>query len=114
MSGISTRVRDLEETEQNIRKFRPWYDNSVQTLRILRRLTEAFPEDSSVTAKTLEIHDPGVVTCSGTARDQAALLKVLDALRASRDVTDVQVDQLRGKSPLQFSFNFHWEGTTQP
>ncbi len=113
-SGISTRVRDLEETEQNIRKFRPWYDNSVQTLRILRRLTEAFPEDSSVTAKTLEIHDPGVVTCSGTARDQAALLKVLDALRASRDVTDVQVDQLRGKSPLQFSFNFHWEGTTQP
>lgn len=113
-SEISSRVRELEETEQNIRKFRPWYDNSVQTLRILRRLTEAFPEDSSVTAKTLEIHDPGVVTCSGTARDQAALLKVLDALRASRDVTEVQVDQLRGKSPLQFSFNFHWEGTTQP
>ena len=113
-SEISTRVRELEETEQNIRKFRPWYDNSVQTLRILRRLTEAFPEDSSVTAKTLEIHDPGVVTCSGTARDQAALLKVLDALRASRDVTEVQVDQLRGKSPLQFSFNFHWEVSTQP
>lgn len=113
-SEISTRVRELEETEQNIRKFRPWYDNSVQTLRILRRLTEAFPEDSSVTAKTLEVHDPGVVTCSGTARDQTALLKVLDALRASRDVTEVQVDQLRGKSPLQFSFNFHWEGTTQP
>ncbi len=113
-STMSTRVRDLEQTEQNIRKYRPWYDNSVRTLRILRRLTEAFPEDGSVTAKTLEIHDPGVVSCSGTARDQSALLKLLDSLRSSKDVTEVQVDQLRGKSPLQFSFNLHWEGASQP
>ena len=113
-STMSARVHDLEQTEQNIRKYRPWYDNSVRTLRILRRLTEAFPEDGSVTAKTLEIHDPGVVNCSGTARDQTALLKLLDSLRSSKDVTEVQVDQLRGKSPLQFSFNLHWEGASQP
>jgi hypothetical protein len=29
-------------------------------------------------------------------------------LRATKEVTDVKVDQIRGKSPLQFTFNFHW------
>lgn len=114
-SAMSTRVHELEDMQQNIRKFRPWYDESIRTLRILRRLTLAFPEDGSVTAKSLEIHDPGVVACSCTARDNASLLKVLDALRAAPEVTEVEVDQVRSsKPPLQFTFNLRWESASQP
>ena len=42
-------------------------------------------------------------------------MQPVDKLRAAREVTDVQVDQLRGKSPLQFTFNFRWDaGGRQP
>jgi hypothetical protein len=29
-------------------------------------------------------------------------------LRKVRGVTAVQVENIRGKSPMQFTFNFHW------
>ena len=109
-SKISGRVRVVEELQLQIKKYRPWYDSSVRSLAILRRLTEAFPEDGEVTAKIVEIRESGVVTCTGTARDQGALLRTLDRLRAAQDVTGVQLDQVRGKAPMQFSFNFQWTG----
>ena len=43
--------------QQQIRKFRPWFDDSFRNLTILRKITEAFPEEGDVTAKTLEIRD---------------------------------------------------------
>lgn len=107
-AALAPQAAELENLQQQIRRFRPWFDESRGSLSILRRLTEAFPEDGAVTAKTLEIRDLANVTCSGVARDNAALLKTLDRLRATREVGEVKVDQIRGKAPLQFSFNFHW------
>ncbi|HEY0455774.1 MAG TPA: hypothetical protein VGE41_05330 [Verrucomicrobiae bacterium] len=105
---MSPKVAELENLQQQIRKFRPWFDNSMRSLSILRSMTEAFPEDGVVTAKTMEIREPASVTCSGTARDNQALLKTLDRLRATREIGEIKVDQIRGKSPLQFTFNFHY------
>ncbi len=110
-ADMSPKVRELEHFQQQIKRFRPWYDESVRSLSILRRLTEAFPENGDVTAKTVELRDPGTVICTGTASDNTALLKALDRLRAMSEVVDVQVDQVRGKAPLQFTFNFQWDGT---
>ena len=107
-SVMAPTVTELESLQQQIRKFRPWFDDSMRSLSILRRLTEAFPEDGVVTAKTVEIRDLSIVSCSGTARDNQAFLKTLDQVRAIKEVADVKVDQTRGKSPLQFTFNFHW------
>jgi hypothetical protein len=56
----------------------------------------------------VEIHDGNVVSCSGTARDNAALLRTLSQLRAADGVADLKVDNIRGKSPMQFTFDFHW------
>ncbi|HUR47401.1 MAG TPA: hypothetical protein VMZ27_16075, partial [Candidatus Saccharimonadales bacterium] len=105
---MSPQVTELDSLQQQIRRFRPWFDNSMSNLSILRRLAEAFPEDGVVSAKTVEIREVSNVTCSGTARDNLALLKTLDQLRATKEIGDVKVDQIRGKSPLQFTFNFHW------
>jgi hypothetical protein len=107
-SGMSAKVTEIENLQTQIKRFRPWFDESYGTLSILRRVTEAFPEDGSVSAKSIEIRDLSVVTCSGTARDNTALLKTLDRLRATREIGEVKVDQIRGKSPLQFTFNFRW------
>ncbi len=105
---IAPRVHEVDDLQAQIKKFRPWYDTSVRSLVILRRLTEAFPEDGIVTAKIIEIRENGLVTCSGTARDQAALLQTMERLRSAKDVADVQLDMVRGKAPMQFTFNFQW------
>ena len=107
-AGMSAKVRQLDDVQQQIQKYRPWFDESFRSLSILKQLTMAFPEDGAVTAKTVEIRDGNVVNCSGAARDNAALLRMLGQLRASDGVTDLKVDQIRGKSPMQFTFDFHW------
>ena len=107
-AGMEPRVRELEEMQQFIRRFRPWFDDSFPNLSILRRVTEAFPAEGVVTAKTVEIRELTAVTCSGVARDNQAFLKMLDQLRATREVGGLKVDQVRGKTPLQFTVNFQW------
>ena len=105
---MAPKVKELEVMQQQIRTYRPWFDESFHSLSILRELTEAFPEDGVVSAKSVEIRDLSAVTCSGTARDMQALLKVLDQLRHSKDIGNVKVDQIRGKAPWQFTFNCQW------
>lgn len=103
-------VAELEALQQQIKEFRPWFDESFRSLTILQRLSEAFPEDGGVTAKTVEIRATGAVTCTGTARDQRTLYQALDRLRAAHEVRDVKVDQIRGRTPMQFTINFRWSG----
>ena len=100
-------VRQLEGLQGQIRQYRPWFDESVRGLTILRYLTEAFPEDGSVTAKTVEIRNLNTVTCTGIARNYQALLRTVEKLRAVPQIPDVNLGPTRGQSPaLQFTFNF--------
>jgi len=109
-SRMEPKVVELTKIRDQIRRYRPWYDESVRTLSILRRLTEAFPEDGAVSAKTIELRAPATVTCTGTARNRDALFQALDKLRATREISDVHVENTRGSTPLEFTFNFQWGG----
>jgi hypothetical protein len=125
-AAISSRVSQLETVQQNIRKYRPWFDESFRSLSILRRLSETFPVDGSVSAKTVEIREPSEgraptesrelpkITCAGTARNNQALLQTIDKLSAAKGVSDLRTEQIRGKSPLEFTLNFHWNETVGP
>lgn len=108
-SGMSAQVAELEKLQQQIRQYRPWFERSFRTLNVLRQLTQAFPEDGSVTAKSVEIREQQAVTCSGVARDNAALLRVLGQLRSANEVSDLKVSQIRGKKTMQFVFDFRWQ-----
>ena len=113
-SKIEKPVREVEGFQQQIRRFRPWFDANFHNLSVMKALTEAFPEDGRVSAKSLEIHENGNVTCSGSARDNPSLFKIMDQLRSKREIENVKLDQIRGKSPLQFTFDFKWvEGGAQ-
>ena len=107
-SGISAKVLELQAVQDNIRQYRPWFDDSFRDLAILRQLSLAFPEDGVVTAKTIEIHDDNTVSCSGNARDYAAVLAMQAKLRTADGVSGLKLDQIRGKSPMQFTFNFQY------
>jgi hypothetical protein len=107
-ASMESRVKVVDETQGKIRKYRPWFDESLPSLSILKRVTEAFPVEGTVWTKTLEIRNQSAVICSGTARNNDALMKTLDQLRGSEDVSSVSVDSVRGTAPLQFTFNFQW------
>lgn len=111
---MAPKVKELDTLQSKIRKFRGWYDESQPNLRILKVLSEAFPENDSITAKSLEIRDRDKVTISGTARDNAAVLAVTEKLQKTPQVAGLKVDSMRGKTPLQFTFHFRWvEGGVQ-
>ncbi len=109
-SGIEKQVTELTQMRDQIRQYRPWYDDSVRTLSILKRLTESFPQDGAISAKVVELREPSQVTCSGTARNRDALIKALDQLRKADGIADVHIEMTRGNTPLEFTFNFQWRG----
>ena len=104
----------LDNLQQQSRKFRPWYDESLPSLRILRKLAESFPEEGSVSAKTLEIKNLSEVTCAGQARDNQAFLRLLDRFRKAPEIADLKIQQVRGKAPLQFNLSFRWAEKANP
>ena len=107
-SAMSARVKELDALQQRILQYHPWFDDTFTGLSILRQLSLSFPEDGVVSAKTMEIHNGNVVTCSGVSRDNTALLAMWKRLGTASGVNDLKVDQIRGKSPGQFSFTFVW------
>jgi hypothetical protein len=103
---MAVKVGELQTIQDNLRQYRSWYDGSFRNLAILRQLSLAFPEDGSVTAKNIEVRDGNTITCSGTARDYAALLAMQAKLRTAVGVSGVKLEQIRGKAPMQFVFGF--------
>jgi Tfp pilus assembly protein PilN len=108
-AGMRRKVADLESLQQRIRQFRPWFEASPQSLQIIEGLAAAFPDQGDVWAKSIQVTDGSKVTCSGFARSQSALLAWFDRLRARKDVTALQVQQVRGENPIQFSITYKWE-----
>jgi hypothetical protein len=107
-TSMAPKKKELDKLQEKIRQFRPWYDDNIGGLSILKQLSTAFPKTGDVSAKSIEIRDLNTVTCTGTAKDNQSLLKVTEALRKN-GISDVKVDSIRGRVPsLQFTFDFHW------
>ena len=107
--GMSGDVADLDALQQKIREFRPWFTPTPQGLQIMETLATAFPDAGDVWAKSIQVANGHKVTCTGFARTQATLMSMIDRLRARPDVSGVQVQQIRGENPVQFSIIFQWE-----
>lgn len=108
---MEQKVTELQTDQDQTKKYSPWFDRTYRGLRILRRLTEAFPEDGHVSAKNLEIRDLATVTCSGVAKDNQSYIALIDNLQKNApEVTGLKTETIRGQSPLQFTFDFQWEG----
>jgi hypothetical protein len=107
-AAIKSKVADLQGQEGLILQYRPWFDDTFRDLSILRELSVAFPQDGSVTAKTIEVRDGNIVSCSGTAQNTRALLGMQGELSTADGVSQLKVQEMRGKSPEQFSIEFHW------
>jgi hypothetical protein len=111
--AMKVQVTDLKSVQDRINGFRPWFDRSAPDLRILARVTQCFPQNGSVTARSFEVHKAAAgttVSISGTARDGQALLRTQDQLRKAKEIEAVKLDGITGKMPAQFTLTFRWIG----
>ncbi len=108
-SGMRSRVAELESLQQGIRQFRPWFEPVPRNLQVIENVAAAFPEQGDVWAKTIQLNEGNKVSCSGFAKNQPALLGFLERLRARKDVSGLQVQQVRGENPIQFSIIYQGE-----
>ena len=106
--AIGPRSGEVNALVQRVRHFRPWFADYPQSLLVLRKLTEAFPEDGAVWAKSVGIRNLSEVSCSGNARTNGDWLKMLDRLRETKGVENLQVLQVQGDAPLRFTLSFRW------
>jgi len=107
-STIEPTVAEIETLQGQIRQFRDWFDESPQSLMLVRTLTEAFPEDGAVWAKMVSIKNLSEVSCSGYARTDQDWETMRDYLREMKGVGSLHVSQIQGDSPLQFALTFSW------
>ena len=105
-SAMDANVADLDALQQRIRRFHPWFDRTPTAVQLLESLFAAFPEAGDVWAKSIVIKG-STVTCTGFARDQAALSGFRERLRTQPDVTELHTQQVRGENPVQFTLVYH-------
>jgi hypothetical protein len=109
---IQKTVKELQGLQDQIRAYRGWYDTSFTAMSVIRALSLQFPEDPSVTAKSIksiEIRDLHTVVCTGTARNYQALLDTVKKLRNVPEIRDVSLISTRGQAPsLQFTLSLNW------
>jgi hypothetical protein len=103
---MKVEVADLQAINDKIDKYRPWSDDTVRGLTILKQIASAFPKDGAVTAKSLEIRDLNTVVCTGIARSLPSLSLAQSDLQRTPGIAKVELKGVRGHSPqLQFTLN---------
>ena len=110
--GMKNSVAELEAIQQKTRQFRPWFEPTPQSLQILQTLIAAFPEKGEVWTKSVQIKGASdgtnKVVCSGFARNQPALMAMMDRLLKTPGVTALSQRTL-GNNPVQFTATYLWK-----
>jgi hypothetical protein len=113
-SGMEAQVTQIDAVQAKIREYRSFYDTSYHSLSVLKKITECFPENGTITAKSVEVRgstskaNVSNITISGSARDNAAILRVQDQLRKLKEAEDVKFEKISGKTPIQFTLTLRW------
>lgn len=124
-NGMKSAVGELDTIQQKIRQFRPWFEPAPQKLQALRTVIAAFPDRGDLWTRSVQIGpiiektegnsrgtpspEGASVTVNGFSLSNAALMGLQDTLGKQPGVSALQVKQLRGNNPIQFSLTFKWE-----
>lgn len=88
---------------------RGWYDRRPKHLDCLRELTLAFPAEGKIWATSLAVGEDLRVLLQGKARDEGAVLEVLDRLKGNPKFSDVKPMYIRevggGSRDVAFAIN---------
>lgn len=107
---IGPQVKAAKGFQDQVRKYRSWYDNSIPSLAIPKSLAEAFPENHTVWIKSLRIKDRTFATCNGNASNRGDWMLLLEKLGKDPNIDNLQVVQARGDAPFSFTLTFRRKG----
>lgn len=124
-NGMKNVVTELDSIQQKIRQFRPWFEPVPQKLQALRTVIAAFPDRGDLWTRSVQITpyiakndnasrgtpnpQAATVTVNGFSQTNTALMSLQDTLGKQPGVSALQVKQVRGNNPIQFSLTFKWE-----
>ena len=109
--GMQRNVAVVDSLKTKINRFRPWFDPTPQTLNALEALASSFSDNGDTWAKSIQVHDGQRITCTGYAKSQGAKDEMIGRLRKKPGIYDVQLQQVRGVSPIIFTFTYKWDPT---
>jgi len=112
--GMKHQVAAAKKVQKKINEFQPWFDSSVPSLTTARAITKAFPETGDIWLKQLDIKDAAKVLATGSSRDQNTLVAILDKLRKTSGISDLELKSQQGSDPIYFSFEFDWNPPSAP
>ncbi len=101
-------VEHLEAIKDSLYARKDWLSARPARLDVLQTLTEAFPETGSVWVRSVAIRESGLVECTGYSRGSGNYLDMLASLKEAPGVSSLQIGQVKGGNPVQFSFQYMW------
>jgi hypothetical protein len=107
--AMAQNAGELDALQKQIHQYQPWFQPTPQSLQVMDSLISAFPDQGDVWAKSIQVSESYKVTCTGFARTQPALMSLMARMRGRPDITALQVQQIRGENPIQFSVTYQWE-----
>lgn len=115
---MADEVAEAKATVAKVTLARAWYDRRTSYLDCMRELTLAFPKEGSIWATNLAIGDDVRVALSGKAVSEAAVLDLLDRLKANPKLAAVKPLYIRqaGRDGREIAFAMglafnHQDGT---
>ncbi|MCE5327723.1 MAG: hypothetical protein LLG01_15060 [Planctomycetaceae bacterium] len=90
----------------DVRLARQWFDNRAGCLGPMREVTRAFPSEGRIWATSLEIREDRQVTVTGKSLTEAAVLDVLDRLKANRRLSNIETLYVRNSGSASPAVTF--------
>lgn len=103
---MQNQVKQVQSVQDQVGKYRPWYDPSFPGLTFLLQLTHSFPRTGILTAKTVELRDMNVVNVSGNAQSYDAVRATIYSMGTNITGFTNFTYQTRNTTPIQFTFDF--------
>ncbi len=107
--AIEGTVTELQRDNDNIEKYRPWFDPSCRALTIWAKLTSALPVLGSVTVKNMEIRDLSTVSVHGMATSIGDFNIMRETLGKTPGVTDLHADTAGTPPQIQYNLTYQWK-----
>ena len=99
-------VNRVQSIQDKLRKYRPWNEEDILSLSVLKDMTEVFPEEG-ISIRSVDMNNMSEYRFSGEARSGSVWLEMLGRLRQKDTLTDVRVSSVKqGDDALQFTVIF--------
>ena len=113
-SQIEPRVAEIRKIQASVKTYQSWY-NDFSFLEMYKQLVNAFPANGvELTAKSIQVKEPFMVTVTGSARNASSLNKLEGQLSDVKGIANVDLKRQAaqaGSASVQFTLTFQWLGT---